>query len=185
MNMTGFECVACGELQGADYSGYVCPSCGNNLQVTYDYERVREELDLERPFQQRRRDLFRYLPLLPLSDLSLAPSLRIGSTPLFRARRLGRSIGLEELWLKDEGLNPSASFKDRASACCRSSGRRSRRRRRPGARRRRRTRNRSCSSRVLPVAGRQAGRAPRAARFTARDASPSCRAAPPRADAAG
>ncbi len=116
MNMTGFECVACGRRQGADFRGYVCPTCGNNLQVTYDYERVRDELDLERPFHQRRRDLFRYLPLLPISDLSLAPSLRIGATPLFRGRRLGGSIGLDDLWLKDEGLNPSASFKDRASA---------------------------------------------------------------------
>ena len=116
MNMTGFECVACGDRQDANYGGYVCPGCGNNLQVTYDYDRVRDELDLERPFQQRRADLFRYLPLLPISDLSLAPSLRIGATPLFRARRLGRTAGLEDLWLKDEGLNPSASFKDRASA---------------------------------------------------------------------
>ena len=115
-NMTGFECVACGQRQGADFRGYVCPSCGNNLQVTYDYDRVREELDLERPFSQRRRDLFRYLPLLPVNDLSLAPSLRIGATPLFRGRRLGHSVGLDDLWLKDEGLNPSASFKDRASA---------------------------------------------------------------------
>ncbi len=116
MNMTGFECVACGGRQGAEYAGYVCPTCGHNLQVTYDYDRVREELDLARPFQQSRADLFRYLPLLPLADLSLAPSLRIGATPLFRAGRLGASAGLSDVWLKDEGLNPSASFKDRASA---------------------------------------------------------------------
>ena len=38
MNMTGFQCVACSEQQGVDYSGYVCPTCGNNLQVTYDYD---------------------------------------------------------------------------------------------------------------------------------------------------
>ena len=116
MNMTGFECVACGTSQGADYGGYVCPACGANLQVTYDYERVREELDPQRPFHGARADIFRYLPLLPVSDLSLAPSLRIGATPLFRARRLGATAGLDDLWLKDEGLNPSASFKDRASA---------------------------------------------------------------------
>jgi len=116
MNMTGFQCVACGERQGADYDGYICPACGNNLQVTYDYDRVRAALDLERPFHSQRADIFRYLPLLPVSDLSLSPSLRIGATPLFRARRLGGSVGLDDLWLKDEGLNPSASFKDRASA---------------------------------------------------------------------
>ncbi len=116
MNMTGFQCVACGERQDADYAGYICPACGGNHQVTYDYDRVRESLDLQRPFHHQRADIFRYLPLLPIDDLSLAPSLRVGATPLFRARRLGRSVGLEDLWLKDEGPNPSASFKDRASA---------------------------------------------------------------------
>ena len=116
MNMTGFRCVACGDTQPADFRGYTCPACGENLEVTYDYDRVRDELTLERPFHQRRVDLFRYLPLLPVTDLSLAPSLRIGATPLFRARRLGATVGLADLWLKDEGLNPSASFKDRASA---------------------------------------------------------------------
>ena len=94
MNMTGFQCVACGERQGAEYDGYVCPACGHNLQVTYDYDRVREELDLERPFHQRRRDLFRYLPLLPIEDLSLAPSLRFGATPLFTTAELA-SVGVK------------------------------------------------------------------------------------------
>ncbi len=116
MNMTGFECVACGTRQGAGYGGYVCPDCGANLQVTYDYERVRQQLDPERPFRHRRSDIFRYQPLLPIRDVSLAPGLRVGATPLYRARRLGASAGHENLWLKDEGLNPSASFKDRASA---------------------------------------------------------------------
>ena len=116
MNMTGFQCVACDERQGADYDGYICPACGGNLQVTYDYDKVRAALDLQRPFHHQRADIFRYLPLLPVTDLSLAPSLRVGATPLFPARRLGRSVGLEDLWLKDEGPNPSASFKDRASA---------------------------------------------------------------------
>ena len=116
MNMTGFECVACGERQDADYGGYVCPTCGNNLQVTYDYDAVRQALDRDRPFAHDRGDIFRYQQLLPIDDVSLAPPLRIGSTPLYGAPRLGASIGHENLWLKDEGLNPSASVKDRANA---------------------------------------------------------------------
>lgn len=116
MNMSGFECVACGERQPADFTGYVCPSCGNNLQVTYDYQRLRAALDPERPFAHERTDIFRYQPLLPITDVSLAPGLRVGATPLYHARRLGAAAGHENLWLKDEGLNPSASFKDRASA---------------------------------------------------------------------
>jgi len=116
MNMTGFKCIPCGKELSADFNGFVCPACGGNLDVTYDYEQIRKQLDKANPFPSARTDIFKYAPLLPLNDLSLAPSLRIGATPLYHAKRLGASIGLNNVWLKDDGLNPSASFKDRASA---------------------------------------------------------------------
>ncbi|MCP4201667.1 MAG: threonine synthase [bacterium] len=114
--MSGFECFACGGSQPANFGGYVCPTCGGNLDVTYDYSRLQATLDPRLPFSGVRHDIFKYAPLLPLGDLSLAPALRVGATPLYQAQRLGRRVGLEHLFLKDEGLNPSASFKDRASA---------------------------------------------------------------------
>jgi threonine synthase len=116
MYVSGFRCIACGEKQRADFCGYTCAACGGNLDVTYDYDRVRGALGSERPFEGGRDDIFKFAPLLPLEDLSLAPPLRIGATPLYRADRLGERLGLANLYLKDEGLNPSASFKDRASA---------------------------------------------------------------------
>ncbi len=116
MFMTGFRCLACGEKQEATFRGYVCPSCQGNLDVTYDYEKVRQRLDPQDPFPSERGDIFKYAPLLPLSDLALAPPLRVGATPLYPADRLGAAAGLQHVFLKDEGLNPSASFKDRASA---------------------------------------------------------------------
>lgn len=110
---SGFRCFRCGTEQGADFGGYVCPACGGNLEVRYAWPQGapagwwRDE---------SRKDVFRYRPLLPVSRLELASPLRVGLTPLYAAPRLGASAGLNHLFLKDDGQNPSASFKDRAGA---------------------------------------------------------------------
>ena len=111
MHAIGFQCICCGETLPNDVREFSCPRCGGNLDVLYDYEAAKED-----GFPLERSDLFRYASLLPISDLSLAPPLRIGMTPLYRAHRLGAAVGLKNLYLKDDGLNPSASFKDRAGA---------------------------------------------------------------------
>ena len=107
--MNGYRCIACDAAQGADFDGFVCPRCGGNLDVTFDYERIDAHFD-ERP------GIFRYAPLLPVRDPGTSYPLEIGGTPLVKAERLGTSIGLRDLWLKDDTRNPSASFKDRATA---------------------------------------------------------------------
>ena len=106
MNMNGYRCIACAETQTADFAGFVCPSCGNNLEITYDYAAIRR--DLVRDFD--------YAPFLPVSKLDAPFPLRVGKTPLIAAPRLGKPLGLRNLYLKDETSNPSASTKDRASA---------------------------------------------------------------------
>lgn len=111
MNVSGYTCFACGETQVASFAGFVCPKCGGNLDVRYNYEAARAV-----GFPNERDDLFRYSALLPIRDAGLATPLRVGMTPLYRADRLGELAGLKHLWLKDDGLNPSASFKDRAGA---------------------------------------------------------------------
>jgi len=114
MYMTGYQCIRCDKILPLDYPGFICPVCESNLEVIYDYEQVSDFL--KNSFPANRNDIFKYLPLLPIADTSHAPSLRVGSTPLYHAPALGETIGLKNLYLKDEGLNPSASFKDRASA---------------------------------------------------------------------
>jgi threonine synthase len=116
MYMNGFVCTRCGTAQAAAFDGYVCPACGGNLEVTYDYDAIRSALDKENPFPGERQDAFKYAPLLPVNDISLAPPQRIGATPLYPSQRLGAAAGLKRLFFKDDGLNPSASFKDRASS---------------------------------------------------------------------
>ena len=110
---SGFRCFGCGTEPGADFGGYVCPACGGNLEVRYAWPKGAPAgwwLDAAR------KDVFRYRALLPVSQLELASPLRVGMTPLYAAPRLGAKAGLNKLYLKDDGQNPSASFKDRAGA---------------------------------------------------------------------
>jgi threonine synthase len=113
MFMSGYRCIACGETQAAEFSGFVCPDCGGNLDITYDYDAVAEHID--GGFPAHTGDLFRFSALLPLEHPRPAFPLKVGGTPLYHAGRLGQSIGLSNLYLKDDTLNPSASLKDRAS----------------------------------------------------------------------
>lgn len=112
--MISYRCIACASEQDTDYSGFLCPSCGGNLDIRYDYAAVAAML--QDGFGEGRRDLFRYQPLLPVRLPEGGFPLRIGGTPFYAAQQLGRSAGLRRLYLKDDSANPSASFKDRASA---------------------------------------------------------------------
>ena len=114
VHMNGYRCFACSAEQAADYAGFECPSCGGNLEVTYDYAAAAEEL--ASGFGESPRDLFRYQALLPVHKPQSPFPLRIGGTPLYQASRLGQQAGLTRLCLKDDSRNPSASLKDRASA---------------------------------------------------------------------
>lgn len=96
-----------------EFGGYVCPACGGNLEVRHAWP---EGAPAGWWIDEGRRDIFRYAALLPVADLLLASPLRVGMTPLYEAGRLGAPAGLENLFLKDDGQNPSASFKDRAGA---------------------------------------------------------------------
>ncbi len=102
--------MSCGRGQPASFTGFTCPECGQNLEVLYDYAVAAAD-----PFLER-RDIFRYAPLLPLRGLELIPRVRVGQTPLYRAERLDGAAGGLQVWVKDDGQNPSASFKDRAGA---------------------------------------------------------------------
>jgi len=95
--MDGYQCFACEEIQAADFDGWLCPSCGSNLDVINDRDTILTQVR-QSPFDTAR---------IPL---------QIGDTPLYPAERLGQSTGLRNLYLKDDTVNPSASSKDRASA---------------------------------------------------------------------
>lgn len=112
--MNGYLCIACAEQQSADFAGFLCPACGGNLEITYDYDAVVE--GIEHSGMDRARSIFTFSAFLPVQRPAERFPLRIGRTPLYPARRLGESLGLRNLYLKDDTVNPSASSKDRASA---------------------------------------------------------------------
>jgi threonine synthase len=110
------RCVSCGE-EPADEGALWCPACGTTgtLDVIYDLERAREALlaDLANPATPR--GSWRYRALLPVADEGPRPPLVVGPTPLVRVPAGRGPAGLVNLWIKDEGRNPTASFKDRAT----------------------------------------------------------------------
>jgi len=114
MHMNGYQCFACCATQAADFEGFLCPVCGGNLDISYDYHTVAKEIDDN--FFKGPNDIYRFAALLPLKQPRSAFPLRIGGSPLYKAQRLAESAGMRHLYLKDDSMNPSASLKDRASA---------------------------------------------------------------------
>ena len=118
-HVLGLKCVLCGAEYDVDEVLYVCPKHGDEgiLDVVYDYQLIARRLTKDHLARdQQTKSIWRYADLLPIADPGLAPPLQVGWTPLYRARRLEERLGLRYLWVKDDGRNPTASFKDRASA---------------------------------------------------------------------
>ncbi|MCX5786891.1 MAG: threonine synthase [Elusimicrobia bacterium] len=114
-NILGFKCVRCGK-ETPDAKGYVCPSCKSNLDVVYDYKAIKARLTRKSLDDNPDKSVWRYKDILPIARYKGVPIVHIGGTPLYKAERLGADLGLSNLYLKDDGRNPSASFKDRAGA---------------------------------------------------------------------
>ena len=118
MFLTDLRCTICAESYAPAPGRYVCGGCGDagTLDARYDYEGVAGVLTPESLAADPERSMWRYRPLLPLdADAPVAP-LGVGWTPLIESPRLARRWGVGRLWIKDEGRQPTASLKDRASA---------------------------------------------------------------------
>lgn len=118
----GLRCLRCGRQYGVDEIEYVCscrPNQGSDLgtlDVIYDYIAIQRVIDPAKLAQDPDPSIGRYWPLLPIAQRSSLPPLPVGGTPLLAAPRLAADVGVRRLFIKDDGRNPSASFKDRASA---------------------------------------------------------------------
>ena len=120
-HVLGYKCTICGEEYGLEEITYVCPKHGNDgiVDVVYDYELLKSRLNVSTlpPIGQLQTSgIWRYKELLPVQSDTPVPPLLVGGTPLYPALRLGKHLGLNKLWIKDDSMNPSASLKDRASA---------------------------------------------------------------------
>ena len=106
--MFDLVCIGCGERYPSDAIIYTCSKCGHLLEVRYDLDNInitRKEW-LSRPLS-----VWRYKELLPVTRDPV--TLAEGGTPLYPLKRIGKELGIRELYAKHEGMNPSGSFKDR------------------------------------------------------------------------
>lgn len=111
----GFKCFKCSKEYEENKIEYTCPSCGSNVDVVYNYEFIKSNLNQEFLKNNKDRSIRRYIDVLPISDISKIPILDIGWTPLYHLPKLGKELGCPDLYIKDDGKNPSGSLKDRAS----------------------------------------------------------------------
>lgn len=114
MNVTHLYCSSCGKEHEARKLINLC-ECGKPLMVAYDLERAATTLTRE-SLADREASLWRYREVLPIEDERNELTLGEGMTPLLKAERLGAKLGLTNLWIKDEGVNPTGSFKARGMA---------------------------------------------------------------------
>ena len=108
-------CSVCGQQRDADEIHTLC-ECGGPLLVRYDLEKARATWRRE-SLAGAAASMWRYAPLLPVRDATHVVSLGEGMTPMLKASRLGARIGANDLWVKDEGINPTGSFKARGLSC--------------------------------------------------------------------
>jgi len=110
-NATSLVCRECGERQPLT-AGYVCAECFGPLEVGYQLPALRRAVIEAGP-----QSMWRYAPLLPVApEITDRGGLQPGWTPLVRADRLARELGVRRLWVKDDSANPTHSFKDRVVA---------------------------------------------------------------------
>ncbi len=103
------ECIRCGARFSKEDIVYTCRKCDGLLDIKYDYS----EIDVERVVEAKGEGVWKYRVLLPFDEDTKPVTINEGNTPLYRCDRLAKSIGITNLWVKHEGLNPSGSFKDR------------------------------------------------------------------------
>ncbi len=119
-NIEYLKCVLCGRRFAENEVMYTCPDCGPSglLNVIYKYKDIKKNFEekIAKPPAVNENNIWRYIDLLPVEESVARTNLRVGMTPYYKSRLLGEVLGHQNLYIKDDGQNPTASFKDRASA---------------------------------------------------------------------
>ncbi|HEX3722905.1 MAG TPA: pyridoxal-phosphate dependent enzyme, partial [Nitrolancea sp.] len=113
--LTHLECTNCGERYPTDRLMTTCPACGKVLYARYDLAGAAKSMTKE-SLVGRPWNLWRYHEIMPVQDPANALTLGEGGTAMLNARRLGNAFGFDHLIVKDEGRNPTGSFKSRGLA---------------------------------------------------------------------
>ena len=112
-----YECTLCHKTFDKNLLINTCDECGEAgiLDVNYDYDELKKVINKEYFINNKDYTIWRYKHLMSVKDVDFSNTLKVGWTPLYKSTVLKEELGLKELYLKDEGLNPTASLKDRAS----------------------------------------------------------------------
>jgi len=110
------QCINCGREYKTNEVHFLCPSCGGNLEVNYDYKLIAKRFRTDALNENRNYDMWRYMDLLPINDHDKVPNVHVGWTPVYDNKLIARELGISKLLIKDEGRNPTGSIKDRGSA---------------------------------------------------------------------
>lgn len=116
MPITGYVCTLCHRRFPKESAFFTCPSCGEKgiLEIEYDYEAIAKVFTKESLANNKDLTIRRYQPLLSIPKIG-DDILHVGGTPLYQSTTSKRILGLKDVFIKDDGLNPTASLKDRAS----------------------------------------------------------------------
>ena len=114
-NVLHAKCVLCGRTYDAAPNLTNC-ACGGILDIVYDYDSIKSSLSKADLAARQEYTMWRYRELLPVEAGTELPPLRVGWSPLYQADRLAGQLGIQRLYIKDDGITPTASLKDRASA---------------------------------------------------------------------
>ena len=117
-NFIGYRCSLCGKEYLPDQVTYTCPLDGGNLDVVMDADRIGHEYSVSNITSETEASIWRYTIILPVPDPANrgTPLRMVGWTPVYTPKKLVAELNLDQLWIKDESRNPTASFKDRASS---------------------------------------------------------------------
>ena len=110
--MTHQECINCGTQYPLDEVIYFCRKCGDILEIKLDYD-ITKDILKKSGWRKTPLSVWRYRDLMPIHDPSKIVTLNEGGTGLHQCKRLGKALGIKQLYVKNEGENPTGSFKDR------------------------------------------------------------------------
>ena len=115
-NVISAVCIKCGAEIEPKPDITVCPHCGGILDIKYDYKYISSKVTAKKIIDSGDYSMWRYREYLPVEEDTKNTPLRVGWSPFYEVPKLAEMIGIKKLWIKDDGINPTASLKDRASA---------------------------------------------------------------------
>jgi threonine synthase len=115
-NVKAAVCIKCGAEFEAGKDTYTCTKCGGILEIVFDYDYIKTQISRKKFAGKKDFSMWRYMEFLPIEEGARLGPLRTGWSPLYKTDALGKTLGLKNLYIKDDGFNPTSSLKDRASA---------------------------------------------------------------------